>query len=448
MKSVWIAASLALALFAAPALADVEPGDVITAANKDKIKGLIPDELWPYVGGGFADLDMKIVETGDYTPSQKYVEATVKFACQATLSEKGTLENYTAGQPFPYSDWATEATNHACDLSPDDPQFALKLAWNVNYRWQGGSGLNLPHWGFSNMRNRGKEQWRLAQGEYRRTYFSARADLLPETAVLEEGTNVEWAEFFDVKTPFDLRGTMFLLYRYNDDKEDQTWAYIPALRRVRRVAATQKSDSLLGTEFSLEDFYIFAGYVWNHAWEYHGESTKLAPYGGGVGEFGRACWNNVIPGEETMLEGQARLGTQEEWEHCPFGPYAAAPYHGETWQKRTAIQLDDIPMQKGHPYSRKKIWYDKQTFMPIVSFMYDRAGSPYKFVNGVWRWSEDSPIEDNHGKRVLNWSFISVVNVQNENSHIGQFDNASAPHFSINESRKYYDTTRLKRKGR
>ena len=97
--------------------------------------------------------------------------------------------------------------------------------------------------------------YELSQGEYRRTYFSHRADLLPAKHQLEEGTNVEWAEFFDVKTPFDLRGTMFLLYRYNTDKEDDTWAYIPALRRVRRIAATQKSDSLLGTEFTLEDFY-------------------------------------------------------------------------------------------------------------------------------------------------------------------------------------------------
>lgn len=54
------------------------------------------------------------------------------------------------------------------------------------------------------------------------------------------------------QTPFDLRETMFLLYRYTDDKEDQTWAYIPALRRVRRAAATQKigaiSPATLGPE--------------------------------------------------------------------------------------------------------------------------------------------------------------------------------------------------------
>ncbi|NNL85379.1 MAG: DUF1329 domain-containing protein, partial [Myxococcales bacterium] len=255
MKRLALFAALGSLLFAVVAQADVQPGDEIRWDNREKIKGLIPDEIFPYVAEGYKDLYMRIVPTGDYTPNQKYIEATVKYACQATVDEDGVIQNFTAGEPFPYSRWAQEATNHSCDLKEDDPQFAIKLGWNYNYRWQGGSGLNLPHWGFSWMRNNGKEQWRLGQGEYRRTYFSHRADLLPETTVLEEGTEVEWAEFFDVKTPFDLRGTMFLLYRYVTDKEDDTWAYIPALRRVRRIAATQKSDSLLGTEFSLEDFY-------------------------------------------------------------------------------------------------------------------------------------------------------------------------------------------------
>src|SRR3990172_10676 len=84
------------------------------------------------------------------------------------------------------------------------------------------------------MRNAGKDLWRLGQGEYRRTYLSRRADLLPGSPELEPGTNVEWAEFFDVKDPFDLRGTMFLLYRYTDPaQEDDTWADIPSLRRPR-----------------------------------------------------------------------------------------------------------------------------------------------------------------------------------------------------------------------
>jgi hypothetical protein len=41
-----------------------------------------------------------------------------------------------------------------------------------------------------------------------------------------------------------------------------------------------------------------------------------------------------------------------------------------------------------------------------------------------------------------------VVNVQNDNSHTGQFDNPNAKTFPIAQSRKYYDTTKLKSQGR
>jgi len=442
-RLVLLAAAMSVAVAASPgvARADVAPGDSITPANKDKVKGLIPDELYPFLVENFDGLKMNIVKPEDYPPAPKFVEATVKYACQASVDEKGNLKNYTAGQPFPYSEWAKKATNHSCDLKESDPQFALKLAWDVNYRWQG-PGLNLPHWGFSNMRNFGKERWRISQGEYRRTYFSHRADLLPETSELEKGTDVEWAEFFDVKTPFDLRGTMFLLYRYNTSaKEDDTWAYIPALRRVRRIAATQKSDSLLGTEFTLEDFYIFSGYVWDQQWEYKGESTKL-----GAMDSKRKCFPRVF--EAAGSTAFTRLGTDAEFDACKFGPYGALAFVDEQWQKRSSFELDDIPKQKGHPYSRKKIWYDKETMMPLYSIMYDRAGKPYKTINSIFVWSESSGIEGNQGKQVNNYAHILIANLQNNNSHSGQFDTANAASFSISESRKYYDTTRLKTEGR
>ena len=428
-------------LCAASLRADVAPGDVITAANKEKVRGLVPDEFYTYAIESFPDLEMKIVATESYPVHPKYVEATVRFACQATLDASGRLENYHAGQPFPFSEWAKEATSHKCDLTPDDPQFALKLAWDVNYRWQGGSGFNLPHWGFGNMRNYGHETWRISQGEYRRTYFSARADLLPETTELEPGTKVEWAEYFDVKSPFDLRGTMFLLYRYRDNKEDDTWAYIPALRRVRRIAATQKSDSLLGTEFTLEDFYLFSGYVWDHSWEFKGESTLLS-----VANSSRTCFPRVSGAISPT--NMVRLGSDEEWRACRYDPYGALPMVGETWQKRASFELDDIPKQEGHPYSRKKIWYDKETMSPGLAVAYDRAGKPFKLIGGVGRWSESTGQPENKGRYVLLGTSVMIVNLQSGNSNLGQFDGMNAMEFGVAESRKYYDTTKLKTTGR
>ncbi|NNL84538.1 MAG: DUF1329 domain-containing protein [Myxococcales bacterium] len=442
----WFSAPLLWALLvglslATQAAADVSPGDTITAENRELVRGLVPDEIYTYAIEPFPDLLMHIVETEDYPVHPKYIEATAKYACQATVNEDGRLENYVAGQPFPYSAWAQEVTDHACDLSPEDPQFGIKLAWNVNFRWQGGAGFNLPHWGFSNMRNAGAETWRISQGEYRRTYYSHRSDLLPETHELEPDTPIEWAEFFDVKTPFDLRGTMFLLYRYTNGKEDDTWAYIPALRRVRRIAATQKSDSLLGTEFTLEDFYLFSGYVWAHDWRFEGEKVLL-----GAANSKRRCFPSVL-GEVSPTR-MIRLGTDDEWRTCRFDPYGAMPMVGEHWQKRLSFRLDDLPQQKGHPYSRKQIWYDKETMAPGLAVAYDRAGAPYKLIGSVGVWSEDSPIPENHGRFTLLGSNVMIVNVQTTSSNMGQFDTMNILDFSIEESRRYYDTSRLKRRGR
>ena len=346
------------------------------------------------------------------------------------------------GSRSPSRSGRRQATGHKCDLTPDDPQFAQKLAWNVNYRWQGGSGFNIPHWGFANMRNYGRETWRISQGEYRRTYFSARADLLPETTELEPGTNVEWAEYFDVKSPFDLRGTMFLLYRYRDGKEDDTWAYIPALRRVRRIAATQKSDSLLGTEFTLEDFYMFSGYVWDHAWEYKGEQTLLARLGqlaqvlpARVGED-RADQH----GRAARRRGVARLPLRPVRRHAD-GRRVVAETRLVRARRRAASR-------RATPTAARRSGTTRRPCRPGLAVAYDRAGKPFKILSGTGRWSESTDQAENKGRDVLLGTSVMIVNVQSNASNLGQFDGMNAMEFGVAESRKYYDTTKLKTAGR
>src|SRR6185436_3286989 len=47
--------------------------------------------------------------------------------------------------------------------------------------------------------------------------------------------------------PFDLKGIGSTSYRYLDPtRQDDTWLYLPSLRRVRRFSTTQRSDALFG----------------------------------------------------------------------------------------------------------------------------------------------------------------------------------------------------------
>ncbi len=52
--------------------------------------------------------------------------------------------------------------------------------------------------------------------------------------------------------PPDLEGTGFL-HVENVDRDDDAWLYLPALRRARRIAGSDRRDAFVGTDFSYED---------------------------------------------------------------------------------------------------------------------------------------------------------------------------------------------------
>ncbi len=54
------------------------------------------------------------------------------------------------------------------------------------------------------------------------------------------------------KHPRDIKGTGLLTYEHIDREDDQ-WLYLPALKRVKRIASKNKSGSFVGSEFSYED---------------------------------------------------------------------------------------------------------------------------------------------------------------------------------------------------
>ena len=53
-------------------------------------------------------------------------------------------------------------------------------------------------------------------------------------------------------SPRDVRGTALLTYSHGVKADDQ-WLYLPALRRVKRIASNNKSGPFMGSEFAYED---------------------------------------------------------------------------------------------------------------------------------------------------------------------------------------------------
>ncbi len=52
--------------------------------------------------------------------------------------------------------------------------------------------------------------------------------------------------------PRDIAGTAFLSYTHIEQEDDQ-WMYLPSLKRVKRIAASNISSAFVGSEFAYED---------------------------------------------------------------------------------------------------------------------------------------------------------------------------------------------------
>jgi len=102
---------------------------------------------------------------------------------------------------------------------------------------------------------------KLGQRRERRTTFST-------TKLQANGVdNRRMVEFL---APPDVKGTAILLVE-RSDADDDIWIYLPALKKVRRLVASNKKDSFAGTDFSYGDVIGHKVDEWHHT--LRGEET-------------------------------------------------------------------------------------------------------------------------------------------------------------------------------
>ena len=66
-------------------------------------------------------------------------------------------------------------------------------------------------------------------------------------------------------SPADVKQTVLLTHTHIKEADDQ-WLYLPALKRVRRIAAQNKSGSFMGSEFSYEDLATHGLEKYTYPW--------------------------------------------------------------------------------------------------------------------------------------------------------------------------------------
>lgn len=196
-------------------------GEVLSQENWEKAKGLLPPEVLEMYRKGDFFHTVKEISLDDFRISDKFLAASEKNAGRFALTPEGTIIHVATGKnpafvygyPFPHID-ATD---------PD--------AEKGNLAWISRSGIDRHI--FTDGFNRFYGGYQYPGRDHSKS-------------LLKQFLN-------PVTQPADLRGTVSLGYRYRDTKVDAQWAYVPALRRVREVSPTNRSDAVLGSDMSVAD---------------------------------------------------------------------------------------------------------------------------------------------------------------------------------------------------
>jgi hypothetical protein len=405
-------------------------GDVITYDKSDLVRPFIPKEFqeeWIFEG-----MEMTIKDAGDLTPAKIYMDATEKHKGTATIAADGAIENYQAGRPF-----------DPAEFTPGSDS-GWKMVWNWNYRWQNdGLTVGEVHWvwvrrggehsGHEIMNSKYSKYYegggsfeRVLSGPYNRFLMAHNVKYESTAYKVNNGEgfakNTEFREYTGFTSPFDIAGTAFLILRYDDPrKADDSWAYIPSLRRVRRISVEVKSDSLLGTDHTLEDFYGFNGRPMEHNWEYVGTSRILV------------------------------VARSRNTETVYYGPNGWAVK--DDYALRLTDVMKQIPKASNHPYSSKFIHVDRQSGESYYANAFDRAGELWKVWQLTKVWSDDPQIQQasdefNRKKtppdvRFQLFQSINVIDLQNNRGTLVPCRGVSADDKSFSEAKRLLDVNYL-----
>ena len=335
--------ALGLLATAVPVGADVSPGDKITAQNIDKVKDLISPGLRWCIERGFP---ITIVAPKRIEMPKAYRDATERYSGQVRLAEDGLrLENYVAGQPFP-------------NIDPKDPRAAIKIMWNYEYKafytddsdvrnFDANTGAIVANGPMSVERH-------FLLDHLRRINWNGRlyVDPIPEKGPNPQGYRAQMG-LYPILEPFDMRGVGALMFRYIDpQKQDDSWLYLPALRRVRRLSTAQRSDALFGQDTDVDSFDGYAGQIAWMDWRFLGEREVI-----GVmhAQHFPVKWDPVV-----------------DWAF------------DDVWEKRRVYVIEGVSKIPQYAYSKRVLYIDKETFGIPFSDIYDHGGELWKiWINDV-----------------------------------------------------------------
>lgn len=217
-------------------------GKAYDKTNWEEIRDMVPPSVLEWVKKGAWILQTKKPNFADeLSLDPKYLELSKSNEGKYDINPEGLLVSkktgdpeFLVGNPFP-------------TIDPGDPKIAEKVMENykftLHFRMEGSQSSGMIRWIGTN----GLER-EIEAPEYLLYYLNRiKGGPFPNPSKFLEQT------IHYVAAPMDLRGTVQMSWIYIDDREGTGFAYVPMLRRVRRVSVAARSDPFAGSDMTVDD---------------------------------------------------------------------------------------------------------------------------------------------------------------------------------------------------
>lgn len=232
-------------------------GKKIDSNNVDEVKELLPEGLYNVMKNKerWGDSWFEIVPYRPYPVPTGRIEMTKKYSPACKIGPKEELLNWVAGVPFP------------------EPKSGIEAAWNFD-AWSRGDGQIKDSTAYI-IDGRRKYDRKIVQLPIT-LHYAGRCDVPPVPELLPNPKGIYRATTFVFSAPPEIKGMRGLTMRYKDAlKPYDTWIWITAIRRIRRVSTAQRTDTTAGGDVCYDDNYGWDGAITRNKYKLLGRKEVL-----------------------------------------------------------------------------------------------------------------------------------------------------------------------------
>ena len=365
-------------LVALPVRAQLKPGTTLDQSTVGQVEeGMLPPEVKKHFENG--DYRNPVVDFPNtrFKWDNGFDEASKRNAETIVLDEQkqpvdkttGKRPEYLTGLPFP-------------NISQEDPEGGTKVLWNLAYAYY--TGGNSHNFTLLNWVSRSGVERSSVQDVYFLYYDAQPRYHTPKT----NPDNLLFQFVAVTASPADLQGTAALGWRFKDpSKRDNSWAYVPALRRVRAVSPANRSDGFLGSDQSQDDGFFFDGKPEDFDWKIigHREGYRFVDADSIAGKVQRrplpeGGWRTISINDKRavgyMLKG-------EGWTGVNWAPTAASVAKRKFWV------VEGVPKDKYYLYGKIELWIDDQSWSGAWNRKFSWRGELLNLYNVVGFATQD-----------------------------------------------------------